>query len=83
MGLTLPEGFGEDDDDEDGVWPENEGALMAFLEVCTQFRTIAHGNGMLQRSARFMSLYEQPAQSAITAFSATDNLGSCLVRVKA
>lgn len=50
MGLTLPEGFGEDDDDEDGVWPQNEAAVMAFFEVCTQFRTVAHGNGMLQRT---------------------------------
>jgi Phage related hypothetical protein (DUF1799) len=47
MGLIFEE---PEDDDEDGVWPENEGAVMAFFEVCTQFRTVAHGNGMLQRT---------------------------------
>lgn len=49
MGLALPEGFGEDDDDEDAVWPENERAVLAFLEVGTQFRSVAHKNGIVQR----------------------------------
>jgi len=49
-GLILPEGWNEDDEDEDGVWPENERAVHAFLEICSQFRTVAHFDGSLQRT---------------------------------
>lgn len=48
-GLTLPDGW-DGDDDEDGVWPENERAVHAFLEICTQFRCVAHFDGTLQRT---------------------------------
>lgn len=49
MGLQLV-GDWDDADDEDGVWPENEGAVCAFLEVSTQFRVVAHFDGSLQRT---------------------------------
>jgi len=49
-GISLPTGWDEDDDDEDGVWPENEAAVHAFLEICSQFRTVAHFDGSLQRT---------------------------------
>ncbi len=48
-GIALPAGWDEDDD-EDGVWPENEAAVQAFLEICSQFRTVAHFDGSLQRT---------------------------------
>lgn len=48
-GIRLPPGW-DDDDDEDGVWPENEAAVHAFLEICSQFRTVAHFDGTLQRT---------------------------------
>ncbi|MFN4191813.1 MAG: DUF1799 domain-containing protein [Tabrizicola sp.] len=38
------------DDDAEGVWPENEAAVRAFLEVCSQFRMVAHPDGSLQRT---------------------------------
>ncbi|MBS3980839.1 MAG: DUF1799 domain-containing protein [Rhodobacteraceae bacterium] len=49
-GIALPTGWDEDDDADDGVWPENEGAVHAFLEICSQFRTVAHFDGSLQRT---------------------------------
>ena len=53
-GIALPEGWAEGwgggDDEGDGVWPENAGAVHAFLEICTQFRTVAHFDGSLQRT---------------------------------
>lgn len=49
-GIVLPDGWDEDDDAEDGVWPENEAAVNAFLEICTQFRVVAHFDGSLQRT---------------------------------
>lgn len=49
IGLVLV-GEWDNADDEDGVWPENEGAVHAFLEICSQFRTVAHFDGSLQRT---------------------------------
>lgn len=49
-GLILPDGWDGDDDAEDGVWPENEAAVNAFLEICTQFRIVSHFDGSLQRT---------------------------------
>lgn len=47
LGLIL-EGFDEDDED-DGIWPENEAALVAFLRVQTQWRWICPGDGSARR----------------------------------
>ena len=49
-GIALPEGWDEDDDGDEGVWPENEGAVLAFLAICTQFRFVSHFDGSLQRT---------------------------------
>lgn len=49
-GIALPQGWDEDDDADDGVWAENEGAILAFLEICTQFRFVSHFDGSLQRT---------------------------------
>ncbi len=47
LGLVL-EGFDEEDED-DGIWPENEAALTAFLRVQTQWRWISPGDGRSHR----------------------------------
>jgi Phage related hypothetical protein (DUF1799) len=48
--LALTEGWDEDDEREEGVWPENEEAVFAFYAVCTQFRVVAHFDGTTQRT---------------------------------
>lgn len=39
--------FGPPDEDETGVWPENEAALRAFLAVDSQLRWMAIGEGAM------------------------------------
>lgn len=50
FGLILPQGWDNDDDDEEGVWPENEEAVHAFYAVCTQFRWLANFDGSTRRT---------------------------------
>ena len=49
LGLVL-EGFDEDEDDPDAIWPENEAALTAFLRVQTQWRYVCPGDGSVRRA---------------------------------
>lgn len=49
FGLVLTEEWDEEDEDREGVWSENEAAVHAFLEICTQFRAVAHWSGAVQR----------------------------------
>lgn len=42
-----PDAFGPPDDDEVGVWPQNEAAVRAFLAIDSQFRFTPAGDGSL------------------------------------
>lgn len=57
-----PDAFGSPDDEEEGVWPQNEEALRVYLSVDTQQRWITAGDG-----AVFLGLDYAGARAGIRA----------------